>query len=232
MSYQDVPSQVPPGSEVTILVIEREGPQAVYADLLVNPTCSDTDTMITVDYLLGHCHQEYLRGRAERRSYRDVSFWTAVEHIVQECKYMLETHTLTSETISDKRTGLIANLSRLCRSLLQTLRHGTGHNDPAWQEVDRSFAEARTVSTRLHEEARAVSNARRHDTAQASEYFPLAELADRLGGPARGNLMNYEDLESACRLAEEIGLDMATAEVCMYRNLEVVIRLRGIKPGA
>jgi hypothetical protein len=229
MTYQDAPIQVPPGAEVTIMVIEREGPQAVYADLLVNPTCSDTDTMITVDYMLGHCHQEYLAGRAEQRGYRDTSFWTAVEHIVQECKYMLETHTLTSETISRKRIGLITCLGRLCRHLLQTLRQGTGHNDPAWQEVDSCFAEVVALSARLHEEARAVSRARRHDTALPSEYFPLAELADRLGGQARGNLMNFEDLDTACKLAEAIGLDMATLEICMYKSLEAVIMLRGTK---
>jgi hypothetical protein len=223
----DEPPVLEPGACVSIAVVERDGPQAVYADLLVNPTCSDTDTAATVDYMLGHCHEEYLEGRRTRRPYQDTVFWTVIEHILQDSRYMLETHTLTNDSISQKRIRLIERLVALCRQMLLVLRRGFDHDAPEWQEVDRRFTEAVELSRVMGDESRYWSREHRKETAFATDPIPLGALADLLGGSIQDNLLNFDDFERARQLADHIGLDRSSLVVSLYKHLEVVIALMG-----
>jgi hypothetical protein len=227
VSLWDDPPELEPGTLVSISVVEQEGPQAVYADLLVNPTCSDTDTAATVDYMLGHCHEDYLEGRRARRTYHDTGFWSVIEHILQDSRYMLETHTLTNDSISRKRAQLIEHLVALCRQMLLVLRRGFDHDAPEWQKVDRRFTEAVELSRVMGDESRSWSQAHRRETASPTDLIPLSALADQLGGSVQDNLLNFDDFDRACRLAERIGLDSSSLSVSLYRHLEVVISLNG-----
>jgi hypothetical protein len=227
VSLWDEPPDLQPGTLVSISVVEQEGPQAVYADLLVNPTCSDTDTAATVDYMLGHCHEEYLEGRRARRSYQDTGFWAVIEHILQDSRYMLETHTLTNDSISKKRNQLIERLVTLCRQMLLVLRRGFDHDAPEWQEVDRRFTEAVELSRVMGDESRSWSQAHRKETASPTDLIPLSALADQLGGSVEDNLLNFEDFDRARHLADRIGLDCSSLAVSLYKHLEVVIILFG-----